>query len=72
MLQGTTVLATYGSATTPFCATGTAYTTNTISVPALNTAARVNGAIVRMYVRTTNGGSTQHDQFRLDVGYSVD
>lgn len=72
VLLGTTVLATYGSATTPFCTTGTAYSTTTTSVPALNTAARVNGAIVRMYVRTTNGGSTQHDQFRLDVGYSVD
>lgn len=72
VLQGATVLATYGSAATPFCTTGTAYSTTTTSVPALNTAARVNGAIVRMYVRTTNGGSTQHDQFRLDVGYSVD
>ena len=65
-------LATYGSATTPFCATGAAYTTNTIALPVLNTAARVNGAIVRMYVRTTNGGRTQHDHFRLDVGYAVD
>ena len=72
VLQGTTVIATYGSTTTPFCATGAAYTTNTIPMPALTTAALVNGAIVRMYVRTTNGGSTQHDQFRLDVGYSVD
>jgi len=72
VLQGAAVLATYGSATTPFCATGAAYTTNTIAVPALNSAARVNGAIVRMYVRTTNGGTTQHDQFRLDVGYGVD
>lgn len=72
VLQGATVLATYGSATTPFCATGTAFATTTVPVPALNTAARVNGAIVRVYVRTTNGGSTQHDQFRLDVGYSVD
>lgn len=72
VLQGATVLATYGSAASPFCATGAAYTTNTIALPALNTAARVNGAIVRMYVRTTNGGSTQHDQFRLDVGYAVD
>ncbi len=72
VLQGTTVVATYGSTTTPFCATGAAYTTNTISMPALTTAALVNGAIIRMFVRTTNGGSTQHDQFRLDVGYSVD
>lgn len=72
VLQGATVLATYGSAASPFCATGAGYTTNTIALPVLNTAARVNGAIVRMYVRTTNGGSTQHDHFRLDVGYAVD
>lgn len=72
VLQGTTVVATYGSTTTPFCATGAAYTTNTIAMPALTTAALVNGAIIRMFVRTTNGGSTQHDQFRLDVGYAVD
>lgn len=72
VLQGATVLATYGSAATPFCATGAAHTTTTTAVPALDTAARVNGAIVRMYVRTTNGRSTQHDLFRLDVGYSVD
>ena len=72
VLQGTTVLATYGSATTPYCATGAAYTTTTIALPVLNTAARVNGAIIRMYVRTTNARRTQHDQFRLDVGYAVD
>ena len=39
---------------------------------ALNTAARVNGAIIRMYVRTSAAGRTLHDLFRLDVGYSVD
>jgi hypothetical protein len=71
VLQGTTVLATYGSPTTPYCATGAALTTTTIPTPALNTAARVNGAIVRLHVRTTSG-STQHDLARLDVGYSVD
>ena len=72
VLSGATVIATYGSATTPFCATGAAYTTNTIPTPALNTAARVNGAIIRMYVRTSVAGRTLHDLFRLDVGYSVD
>ena len=72
VLQGATVLATYGSATTPYCATGAAYTTSTIALPVLNTAARVNGAIVRMYLRTTNARRTQHDLFRLDVGYAVD
>jgi hypothetical protein len=72
VLQGATVIATYGSAASPYCATGAATTTDTISLPALNTAARVNGAIVRMYVRTSVAGRTLHDLFRLDVGYSVD
>lgn len=72
VLQGATVIATYGSAASPFCASGAAHTTNTIALPALNTAARVNGAIVRMYVRTSVAGRTLHDLFRLDVGYSVD
>ena len=72
VLSGATVIATYGSAASPFCATGAAYTTNTIPTPALNTAARVNGATIRMYVRTSTAGRTQHDLFRLDAGYSVD
>jgi hypothetical protein len=72
VLSGATVIATYGSAVSPYCATGAAYTTNTILTPALNTAARVNGAIVRLYVRTSTAGRTLHDLFRLDVGYSVD
>lgn len=71
VLSGATVIGTYGSAASPFCATGAAYVTNTIPIAALNTAARVNGAIVRMYVRTTSG-RTQHDLLRLDVGYHVD
>lgn len=71
VLSGTTVIGTYGSAAAPYCTTGAAYATNTIALPALNTAARVNGAIVRMYVRTTSG-RTLHDLFRLDVGYHVD
>lgn len=71
VLSGATVIGTYGSAAVPYCTTGAAYATNTIAVPALNTAARVNGAIVRMYMRTTSG-RTQHDLFRLDVGYAVD
>lgn len=72
VLSGATVIGTYGSATTPYCATGAAYTTTTIPIAALNTAARVNGAIIRMYVRTSVAGRTLHDLFRLDVGYSVD
>ncbi len=72
VLSGATVIATYGSAAVPFCATGAAYTTQTIPTPALNTAARVNGAIIRMYVRTSTAGRTLHDHFRLDIGYSVD
>jgi hypothetical protein len=72
VLQGATVLATYGSAAVPFCATGATYTTNTIPTPALNTAARVNGAIIKMYVRTSAAGRSLHDLFQLDVGYSVD
>jgi hypothetical protein len=72
VLSGATVIATYGSAAAPYCATGSAYTTTTVPTPALNTAARVNGAIVRMYVRNSGGGRTQHDQIRLDVGYGVD
>lgn len=71
VLSGATVIATYGSAAAPYCTTGAAYATNVIALPALNTAARVNDAIVRMYVRTTTG-RTQHDLFRLDVGYHVD
>ncbi len=72
VLQGATVIATYGSAAVPFCATGAAYTTDTIPTPALNSAARVNGAIIRMYARASGGGRSQHDRFRLEVGYSVD
>ena len=40
--------------------------------PVLFKNVKINGAIIRMYIRTSIAGRTLHDLFRLDVGYSVD
>lgn len=70
--SGVTLLGTHGSAAAPFCNAAVAYATDTIALPELNTAALVNGVIVKLYVRNSAGRRSQHDLLKLDVGYAVD
>jgi hypothetical protein len=71
VLQGTTVIGTHGSATAPIsCTSGGSYVTDTVSLPEINTPARANGVVLRIYVRSTTGRSSEHDQANLTINYA--
>jgi hypothetical protein len=48
---GTTSLGTHGSAASPQACTnsGTVFTTDTVSLPEVNTAAKANGVVIKLY-----------------------
>ena len=71
VLQGTTVVGTHGSAASPIsCTSGGSYSTDTVSLPEINSPARANGAVLKIYVRSTNGRSSEHDQSDLTINYA--
>ena len=71
VLQGTTVIGTHGSATSPIsCTSGGSYRTDTVSLPEINTTARANGAVLRVYVRSSSRRGTDLDQANLTVNYA--
>jgi hypothetical protein len=71
VLQGTTVIGTHGSAASPIsCTSGGSYSTDTVSLPEINSPARANGAVLRIYVRSSRGRSTEHDQANLTINYA--
>jgi len=68
---GTTQLGTHGSTTSPYCNAGSAYVTDTISLPEVNTGTLANGLIVYLPI-WDSGNSTrrsQHDQISLSLTY---
>ena len=70
VLQGATVIGTHGSAASPIsCTSGGAYRTDTVSLPEINSPARANGAVLKLYVRSTTGRRSDHDQVELTVDY---
>jgi hypothetical protein len=71
VLQGTTVIGTHGSAASPIsCTSGGSYRTDTVSLPEINSPARANGAVLKIYVRSSRGRSTEHDQANLTINYA--
>ena len=71
VLQGTTVIGTHGSAASPIsCTSGNSYRNDTVSLPEINSPARANGVVLRVYVRSTNGRSSEHDQSDLTINYA--
>lgn len=70
--SGATLLGTHFSAAAPSCNATTTFATDTVSLPELNTAARVNGVTIKLYVRNSGGGRSQDDLFRLNVAYGID
>ena len=71
VLQGTTVVGTHGSTASPIsCTSGGSYRTDTVSLPEINSPARANGVVLKVYVRSTNGRSTEHDQANLTINYA--
>jgi hypothetical protein len=71
VLQGTTVIGTHGSTASPVsCTSGGSYRTDTVSLPEINSPARANGVVLKVYVRSSNGRSTEHDQANLTINYA--
>ena len=71
VLQGTTVIGTHGSATSPIsCTSGNSYRNDTVSLPEINSPARANGVVLRVYVRSSTGRSSEHDQANLTINYA--
>ena len=71
VLQGTTVIGTHGSTASPIsCTSGGSYRTDTVSLPEINSPARANGVVLRVYVRSSTGHSTEHDQANLTINYT--
>ncbi|MDQ3933785.1 MAG: hypothetical protein M3340_04045 [Actinomycetota bacterium] len=70
--SGGALIETRGSAAAPIsCATGTGWTTDTVTLDAVNTPARANDTTVRIYIQNTGGGNrrTEHDLGELTVKY---
>jgi hypothetical protein len=70
---GTTLIKTAGSTASPIsCNSTSTYTTDSVSIPEVNTPARANSLSVRIYYSVTGSGTrtTQHDLVRLSVTYS--
>jgi hypothetical protein len=71
VLQGTTVIGTHGSAASPIsCTSGNSYRTDTVPLPEINSPARANGSVLKVYVRSTTGRSSEHDRAQLTVDYA--
>ena len=70
---GTTLIKTAGSSSSPISCNNTGtYTTDSISIPEVNTPARANSLSVRLYYNISGSGTrtTQHDVLRLSVNYT--
>jgi hypothetical protein len=70
--SGGSLLATHGSAGSPVsCATGT-YASDAIALPEVDSVAKANDLTVKLFVRNSGGGGTQHRLATLGVTYSLD
>ena len=72
VLQGATVIGTHGSATTPISCTNNNnnYVTDTVSLPEINTPARANGVVLKLYMRSSTSQRSEHDQGQLTINYA--
>ncbi|MDX6651255.1 MAG: hypothetical protein QOJ38_36 [Solirubrobacterales bacterium] len=70
--SGVTVIGTHGSTTTPVsCNSSTSsFVTDAVSLPEINSPARANGAIVKIYVRDSGSKKSQHDIASLAITYT--
>jgi hypothetical protein len=74
--QGTTLLATHGSSSSPVScnSSSSTYVTDTVSLPEVDTVAEANGLVLRIYERNSNGTANNrrsvHDVAALTVTYT--
>ncbi len=72
--DGATLLASHGSTSSPASTrTGTALSTDTISLTEVNSVAHANNIVIKFYIWTSAGGSAQtvHDQISLTINYRL-
>ena len=67
--NGATLIGTKGSSLVPYCNATTAFVTDSISIPEINTVAKANNVTVKMYVRNSAGRLSLHDLARLQINY---
>jgi hypothetical protein len=69
--SGTTLIGTHGSSASPVScnSSNTTWVTDAIPLPEVNTAALANGLKVKMYVRRSPSGRSQHDQAGLSITF---
>jgi hypothetical protein len=70
--SGATLIGTHGSSAAPIsCESTSTYQTDTVPLAEINTPARANGAIVKMYYWISGSGTrtTQHDLAQVSVTY---
>jgi hypothetical protein len=71
VLSASTVIGTHGSASSPVSCNATAnYVTDTVSLPEVNTAARANGLIIKIYAKNASGFQSHHDLATLSFSYT--
>ncbi len=71
VIQGATVIGTHGSPAAPIsCTTGNGYRTDDVALPEINSPARANGAVLKIYMRSTTGGRSEHDWAQLTIDYA--
>lgn len=67
------VIATHGSAAAPYCNTTASYATDVIALPEINTSARANGIVLRMYSSNRGGARRSNDDVvNLATSYYLD
>ena len=70
--DGSTLIATKGSSTTPISCNGTtAAVADNVAIPEVNTPSEANNVVIRVYSKNSGGRKTDHDLVRLNVTYSM-
>ncbi len=65
-----TLLATHGSPGSPAsCTSGTAYQLDSFSLPEIDSVAKANSVVVRLYVQDSGGAQSQHNLATLGLDY---
>jgi hypothetical protein len=71
VLSGSTVIGTHGSTSSPVSCNATAnFVTDTVSLPEVNSAAKANGLIIKIYASNASGFQSHHDLATLSFSYT--
>jgi hypothetical protein len=69
---GATLLGTHGSSGSPAsCTSGASFKADSFSLPEVDTAAKANSVIIKLYVKDSGGAQSQHSLATLRVTYGL-